>query len=525
MLDLSTILKYYKREDIQKAIVDAAKDKEVGIKYGDKGFGKRPDILQYPRDIIELAKQGCSSLHCSEELWTNPLLLDPNLRKEELDKLRKGWDLVLDIDCPFWGLSKIITALFVKALRDHSIKSISVKFSGNKGFHIGVPFKALPAKIDDKEKAMCFPDGPRMIAEYLLDYIDTKLVKVTEDNKIDFGGIKVLTYEELKQITGKKTDELLNRYCINCGIALRKEKDDENKQEFICPKCDSRKESNEDFLVCEKCKTRMEGPFSKSKKKSLCGCNETHSSTKFNTLSIVEVDTILIASRHLYRMPYSLHEKSKLASIPINPDSVLDFKKELAKPENVKTDKDVFLGEESIEANQAQDLVTKSIEFTQRKEHEEKMKELSQQKDIFKSEATKEFEEIQVAIAEEFFPPCVEKILKGLPDGRKRAVFILVNFMRSLGWGYGEIEQRLLEWNKKNNPPMKSGYITNHIRYHKQQNKKILPPNCSNEQYYKAIGVCCPEALCQKIKNPVNYSIIRTRYLNKPKNAVKKAEK
>ena len=69
MLDLSTCLKYYKREDIQKEIIENAKDKETAIKFGEKGFGKRPDILQYPKDILELAKQGATSFHVSEERW------------------------------------------------------------------------------------------------------------------------------------------------------------------------------------------------------------------------------------------------------------------------------------------------------------------------------------------------------------------------------------------------------------------------------------------------------------------------
>ncbi len=45
MLTISKTLTYYKREDIRKALVEGAKDKEIAIKFGDKGYGKRPDIL------------------------------------------------------------------------------------------------------------------------------------------------------------------------------------------------------------------------------------------------------------------------------------------------------------------------------------------------------------------------------------------------------------------------------------------------------------------------------------------------
>ena len=65
MIHLSTSLKYYKREDVQKAIVEHGTDKEVAARFNDK-FGKRPDTLTYPSDVLELAKQGATSFHCSE---------------------------------------------------------------------------------------------------------------------------------------------------------------------------------------------------------------------------------------------------------------------------------------------------------------------------------------------------------------------------------------------------------------------------------------------------------------------------
>ena len=107
MIDLSTALKHYKRTDIQEEMVLHAENKEVAIKYGESGFGKRPDVLKYPRDVLELAKQGATSFHCSEELWSNPLQLNTALKKNEMEELRTGFDLVLDIDCPFVEYSKI----------------------------------------------------------------------------------------------------------------------------------------------------------------------------------------------------------------------------------------------------------------------------------------------------------------------------------------------------------------------------------------------------------------------------------
>ena len=106
-MDLSTSLTYYKRPEIQKAVVAAAHDKEVAVSFGLKGFGKRPDMLKYPNDVMEFAKQRATSFHCSEELWTNIQQLKPGMKREELDNIRKGWDLVLDIDCKILDYSKM----------------------------------------------------------------------------------------------------------------------------------------------------------------------------------------------------------------------------------------------------------------------------------------------------------------------------------------------------------------------------------------------------------------------------------
>ena len=145
MLDKGTCLRFYKRKDIQDAMVVHAMNKEIGVRYTDS-FGKMADRLSYPKEILELALRGVTSFHASEELWENPLELDSNKSKNELDELRTGWDLVLDIDCVDWELSKLTASLFIEALKENGVKDISCKFSGNKGFHIGVPFEAFPQK-------------------------------------------------------------------------------------------------------------------------------------------------------------------------------------------------------------------------------------------------------------------------------------------------------------------------------------------------------------------------------------------
>src|SRR3989344_7898302 len=140
---MNKILEYYSRRDVQKALIESAKDREVGIRFNDT-FGKRPDVLQYENDIYELARQGATSFHISEERWSNPLLLKPGLNKNQLDDLRTGWDLIIDVDGKALEYSKIVTFYLLEALKFHNIKNTSVKFSGNKGFHIGIPFESFP---------------------------------------------------------------------------------------------------------------------------------------------------------------------------------------------------------------------------------------------------------------------------------------------------------------------------------------------------------------------------------------------
>ena len=134
-------LQFYARKDIQKEILKDAKDREVSFKFGDKGFGKRPDVLQFEGDVFELAKQGVTSFHISEERWSNPLDLNTGMNRKDLDELRIGWDLILDIDGPF-EFSQVAAELLVDALKFHDIENLAVKFSGNKGFHLAIPFES-----------------------------------------------------------------------------------------------------------------------------------------------------------------------------------------------------------------------------------------------------------------------------------------------------------------------------------------------------------------------------------------------
>ena len=166
-LNISITLSYYKQLEIQKAIVLSAQDREFSALYGLGNFGKSADTIRYPADVMELAKQKATSFHCSEERWSNPLQLDTSMKRRDLDALRIGWDLVLDIDCQQFEYSRIAADIIIRFLKYTGIKSISCKFSGNKGFHIGVPYEAFPKTIEGVETRLLFPEAPKKIAAYI----------------------------------------------------------------------------------------------------------------------------------------------------------------------------------------------------------------------------------------------------------------------------------------------------------------------------------------------------------------------
>ncbi len=202
---------YYLREDVRNAIVEHAQAREVGVRYGDS-FGSRPDMISYPNDVTEFSRKGATSFHISEERWHNPLDLKVGMRKQDMDALRSGWDFIIDVDCPIWEYSKIITHLLTQALIAHGIDSVTVKFSGNKGFHIGVPFEAFPAEFQSKPMSAWFPEAPRKMAEYLVYYINSEEMGYALSKKILGTG----SLQKISDITGKTKDELMALICPNC---------------------------------------------------------------------------------------------------------------------------------------------------------------------------------------------------------------------------------------------------------------------------------------------------------------------
>ena len=132
-----------------------------------------------------------------------------------------------------------------------------------------------------------------------------------------------------------------------------------------------------------------------------------------------------------------------------------------------------------------------------------------------KAEDSVSFTELTEAVPEKLFPPCIKLMLQGMQDGRKRSTFILINFLRNVGWSKEMIEKRVREWNKKNPEPLRENYILAQLNWNKKQ--KILPPNCNNQQYYIGLRICKPENLCKLIKNPVHFTIRKSNLLKNKK--------
>ena len=412
---------YYSRPEIQKVLYEFSQNREVCPRYFE-GFGKRPDSFQYPSDVFAFVKNNATSFHCSQELWKEPLQIQTGMTEIQLNELRMGWDLLIDIDSKYIDYSKICADVIIQMLKFHGIKNIGVKFSGSKGFHLIIPWKSFPEEISGAKTSDKFPEYPRIITRYIMEKIKHNLI------------------DKISNL------ERPNKYVM-------------------------------DFLVSKE----------------------------------VMPDLVLVSPRHLFRMPYSLHEKTSLASIVIDAEKILEF--ELKDADPMKVEIKQFIPES--EKDEAKELLMQALDWHRENNLEEEEKKQTS------------FQPVKIDnLSDKNFPPCVKNIFQGISDGKKRAVFILANFFRSLGMEKEELEKRIYEWNEKNESPLQKAYISSQLSWAFRKNP-ILPPNC--KEYYQGIGVCIPDGLCGKIKNPVNYtarkSFVGNRNYKKQKTSEGKKER
>ncbi len=403
------LIEYYSDEQICRNILECAKGHEVAGAFWDGRYDQRPNIVQYPSDIVQMVRKGITSFHLSVEHWSNPMAIT----NDNYDKIRTGWDMVIDIDSKIsLDESKMAAQHICKLLKSYGIKNFGIKFSGRRGFHIVLPWIMFPKEIDYKPLAKKYPETPRIIAGFIREKIkDDLLADLVKQN-----GMKKLT-ETLEESPAE----------INPYLFVEIEKDWGN--------------------------------------------------------------------RHMFRAPFSFNEKTWLVSVPIKLQELKGFDKKMAESTNVLSKKHpaFFSGE----AEEAADLLTDAIDWHAMHTKETKVTE----KKIIKLERK---------VPEELFPPCIKNILLGLSDGKKRSTFTLVNFLRSMNWTDEEIEDRIIEWNQKNKQPLPMSFLTGQIRW--AERNKRTSANCFNDQFYVSIGICKPDAICNKMNakktsNPMAYAI------------------
>ncbi len=418
------IKEYYLREDVLKNFQEFSQYREVVHVIKAKSYAPRPGILMYDTDFKLAISEGATSFHVSVERWSNVMLLkECGEDRKKIDEIRSGWDIIIDIDSKrSIEEAKTAAKTIIEFLEDmFSLKPIYIKFSGSRGFHIGINGDSLPEEIDGIKTSLLYPELLHKISIYIKENIKEKLSNI-------YGVRNPWEYVEI--------------------------------------------EDNWSY-------------------------------------------------RHLFRMPYSLNEKTWLASIVIDPKYIDEFRVDDAKIDNIKKilpyldkkskgDLDL-LCYEAIEYYENSEfkkeynkMLMKKIEV-KRYGEEEPLEEIEK----VKKEFIKYGGNITMKIEEEFFPNTIKRILAGLQDGRKRGIFILLNFLRKMNWNWDEIEHKIEEWNNKNAEPLRESYVKAQINYFKRNEQKIKnipPPNFETSGYYDDMGVLDREDLKLGVKNPVSYA-------------------
>jgi len=495
---------YYSQPKIQRALLSFSAHREVVPRYFE-GFGKRPDSLQYSSDIMGLVGKGATSFHCSEELWHDPLQLSLDLSSEQIGALRKGWDLLIDIDSPFLDYSHIAASLLIERLEQEGIKNYGIKFSGSKGFHIIVGWDAFPKRFEGVETSLLFPDAARAICQYLESRIRTEFNR------------RISTEQDIMNLqirTNKKRGELVEGICPRCGATMEKNvllimecklcKNETRQRKSVLAKkrilrcmldnAPLEIVREEDILECVQCGVSNVTFVSNENEKLSKEGRERQDSFVDAQESIKQkesggFDLVLVAPRHLFRMPYSLHEKTALASIVLGKEQLAGFSPKDADPMNV-----VVQNYAPIHIpHEAERLLVTALSWKREREAKEE--------GVSRSYKEVKREKLNISgVPESAYPPAIQKLMKGLHDGKKRGLFILLTFLRSINVPVEEVAKKVKEWNKKNQPPLREGYVQSQLDWQFRQKKVIFPPNYSNDSFYKDLGLLekKPES-----KNPV----------------------
>ncbi len=478
---------FYSRPDIRDAIYEFCKHREISARYFE-GFGSRPDAFVYPNDVVSLAGKGSTSFHCSEEIWSDPLSIKTGMDEARANELRIGWDLVIDIDCKWIEYSKYAALAIIETMKQHGIENVGTKFSGSKGFHILLPWKSFPKVVRGMETKDLFPDLPRKLIAYVRYYAGKVMREILPSD----------VYKEFRDIEINKGFQ-----CHRCGELAKEFK----TVQIECKSCgisETRHIKAEDDIKkckCNSCRKDLEGEVVRTFLKcDSCNINSIQSPNDFATekhvdlFALMGLDLALVSPRHLFRVPYSLHEKTSLVSCVLTVPELKKFS--LPDAHHLKVKARNFMPD--VAEDEAKELLIQALDWdTKRgKVQTEKAVTSGKYKD-YKPIEIKEFKDSTL-------PPCAVNMMKGLKDGRKRALFALINMFRSVGMTNVELEARIKLWNSRNPTPLKFGYIKSQLEW-AYRNKPIMPPNC--KEHYEGIGVCKPGKFCSFVKNPASFII------------------
>ena len=491
---------YYNRKDIQAKMFEFCRHRESVASFNYDYWAKRPDTFDYPTDIPNAARNGATSFHCSEEIWTNPLDIKTDMTPQQYNEIKTGWDFLVDIDSPFLDYGKIAAKLIINELEKHDIKNFGIKFSGGKGFHIIVPFKAFPEEVNGQLTKDHFPEWPRLIAGYIFSQIREKMnqeiLRLTTRDKLREQG-ELVSENLCPKCHSPTVKKVIGKYvCPDIKCKTEVESMKSNRKEMLCPSCNGKMKrvSQREIDFCETCKISTAKLEASS---STYGGQVRQNTTQFkveDTIKSTEdsVDVVLVSSRHLFRAPYSLHEKTAFASIVIDKDQIEDFKPTDADPLKIKEPKSFM---PNVIEGEARKLLSEALEWGRENAPKEEKKKYEGGPIDMQG----------LTITENMFPPVIQKILKGIPkDGRKRALSLLLAFFTSLELPEDFIIEKIAEWNKKNYHPLKEGYIKSQISW--SLKNKRLPPNY-DKPLYKEFGITNPPE--PGMKNPINYTIKR----------------
>ncbi len=399
----------------------------------------------------------------------------------------------IDIDCKYLEYSKKAADAIIRAIKKNGVDNLSVKFSGGKGFHIIIPWKAFPEEISGKKTKDMFPEWPRLICQYLKEesrkFLEQDLYS-SEDSTVLSKLKKGIRCERCKNMSEQA--ELIFFACPNCRTKMENLTTNfERKRIIRCPNCQKEmQETKKDILYqCNACKLD-------SRKNPE---NFKEAIMSIDIFDVLGLDVILVSPRHLFRMPYSLHEKTALASVVLEPDKIREFEITDANP--MKVIPKNFTPD--CKENEAKELLRRAIEF---RPPEKKLTESGALTDN-KNLGEKKFKDITITnLTPELYPPTITKILEGMKtDGRKRALFILLSFFKSLKLSDEQIALQIETWNKKNNEPLPPSYVKGQISWYSKLKEARLPPNF-DKPYYKEIGII-PTKEELAAKNPVSWVI------------------